>query len=89
MLSKPGNWSTNYLDYIFGDYGPVKHRLMIEWTGKAWDEDYIDELSSGDDAYFYYLQEFFAEKLEEANAERLAEGLDVYQEEDGTIVSFY
>jgi hypothetical protein len=88
MLSKPDNWSTLYMDYYFGLYGPVKHQLMIEWSGEAWDEEYLKELSNGDYGYVTYLSTWFSELLEEANAKRLAQGLEVYQEEDGTPVTF-
>lgn len=84
QLSKPSNWSTSY----FGTYGPVKHQLMIEWTQKAWDENYIDELLNGDKGYISYLSRWFREKLAEENSKRQSQGLDIYREEDGTPVYF-
>lgn len=86
-LSQPGNWGS--LGY-FGDYGEQKHLLMIEWTGEAWDEEYIEELVSGDYAYLTYLAPWFKQKLEEENAKRLADPEigDVYREKDGTEVFF-
>lgn len=88
FLSKPAMWDEADLDYQFGTYGQQKHKLMIEWTGQPWDDAYITEATK-DYAYItYYLAPFFAKRLAEENAKRLAEGLDVYRESDGTEVSF-
>ncbi len=83
-LLEPSNWSQQY----FGIYGPVKHQLMIDWTGEAWDESYIRSLLSGDVGYLSYLNEFFRLKLEEENAKRLEAGLDIYKEKDGSEIRF-
>ena len=87
-LNQPSKWSTYYCDYYFGTYGPKKHELMIEWTGKNWDDDYLDELFGGDSGYIDYLAHWFKEKLKEENQKRIEEGLDVYREDDGTEVEF-
>lgn len=87
-LSQPSNWSS--LAY-FGAYGEQKHLLMIEWTGDAWDEEYIEELVSGDAAYWHYMANWMKRKLEEENAKRLADPAigEVYKEADGkTVVEF-
>lgn len=86
-LSKPANWDEYYMDYTIGVYGQVKHQLMIEWTGKAWDEDYIVEFNV-DQAYTAYMATWFQKKLVQENAARIAGGQDVYREADGTEVSF-
>lgn len=85
QLVKPSNWRTDY----FGTYGPVKHQLMIEWTQKTWDEEYIKELLNGDIGYLNYLARWFTEKLAEENKKRKEQGLDVYKEADGNPVIFY
>lgn len=87
-LAQPSNWSD--VEGDFGTYGQQKHLLMIEWTDNAWDEEYIDELRSGDVAYRHYLAQWFKQKLEEENAKRLADPNigDVYREADGTEVVF-
>lgn len=59
-LTKPSVWEESYCDYTFGLYGPEKHRLMIEWTGEKWDDEYIKELMDGDSAYVNYLAGWFA-----------------------------
>lgn len=84
-LSKPSQWYSG-----FGDWGPVKHQLMIEWTGKKWDDEcFIDELYSNSDMYYQtYLVEWFANKLKEENDKRIAAGEEPYKEADGTPVSF-
>jgi len=89
-LARPGNWDEFYMDYTVGLYGEMKHQLMIEWTGKAWDEDYIREFGSGDAAYQNYMSQWFVQKLEEENAKRLADPAigDVYREADGKAVDF-
>ena len=61
---------------------------MIEWTDEKWDDEYIKELMEGDSAYVDYLAGWFARKLEEENAKRIAENKEPYKEEDGTPVSF-
>lgn len=86
-LSEPSNWCD--LGY-FGDYGEQKHLLMIEWTGDAWDEEYIEELVNGDRSYLTYLAQWMKRRLDEENAIRLADPNigDVYREADGTPVEF-
>ncbi len=84
LLSQPGNWPTTNV----GNYGPLKHQLLMEWTGDSWDEAYIDDLLTGDKGYLTYLTRWLKEKLEEENAKRLEQGLDVYKEEDGEIITF-
>lgn len=87
LLSQPGNWPTANV----GNYGPLKHQLLMEWTGNAWDEAYIADLLAGDKGYLTYLTRWLKEKLEEENAKRLEQGLDVYKEREedgGEIITF-
>lgn len=87
-LSQPSKWSAYYCDYYFGTYGPKKHELMIEWTGKNWDDDYLDEFFGGDPGYVDYIAHWFKVKLEEENQKRIEAGLGKYTEDDGTIIEF-
>lgn len=91
-LAQPENWYTGYphwaLGNYIGDYGEVKHRLMIEWTGKVWDAAYIEEFMNGDSAYMSYMTSWLMKKLQEENAARLDEGEEVYKEKDGNPVDF-
>lgn len=87
-LAQPSKWSSYYCDYYFGTYGQMKHQLMMEWTGNAWDDAYLDELFSGDNEYLNYLGRWFSEKLDEENQKRQEQGEDIYREDDGTPVSF-
>lgn len=87
-LAKPSVWDSYYLDYIYGDYSEAKHTLMIEWTGKAWDDDYITEMYTTDSSYLEYLQQVLAKRLAEENAKRVAAGLDIYREADGSALNF-
>ena len=75
-------------EYYLGYWGPVKHQLMIEWTGEAWDDAYLEELYNGDSGYVDYMISWFAQRLEEENAAREAAGEEPYTEEDGTPVDF-
>lgn len=87
LLNQPSNWPTDYV----GNYGPLKHQLLMEWTGNAWDEAYIDSLLGGDSGYLTYLTRWLKEKLDEENAKRLEQGLDVYKESEedgGEIITF-
>lgn len=88
-LAKPANWDGSGMEYYyFGEYGEVKHQLMIDWTGNPWDEEYIEEFLNGDQAYISYISDYCVKRLEEENAKRVAAGLDVYREKDGTEVVF-
>ncbi len=99
QLTKPSMWGSCSLDYYFGTYGAVKHELMIKWMDQSWDDAYIEtlfeELYAGfwlpkDEAYLSYLGDWFAEKLQEENEERLADPEigDVWREANGEPVDF-
>lgn len=94
-------WDTYNLKQYFGAYGQQKHELMMKWTEKTWDDEYISGLFyeyesypgwffPKDDAYIAYLGKWFAERLAKENAERLADPEigKVWEEEDGTEVDF-
>ena len=87
-LSKPSVWDEFRLDYTFGYYGEMKHQLMIEWSGQPWDDTYITEMYNTDSGYLDYMDQVFAKRLAEENAKRMAQGLDVWREADGTEVDF-
>lgn len=80
MALRPAGW----IDGFFGEWGPVKHQLMMEWTGEKWDGDYIRKKYDEDYSYLEYMNQWFHYKLEEENAKRVAAGEDVYREADGT-----
>lgn len=86
-LTKPESWDLNYLDYNFVKYTETIHELMIQWTGNAWDNDYVKEIAGSYD-YLQYLRRFFQEKLKEVNAERLSQNLDILREPNGDPVKF-
>ena len=87
-LAKPSVWDDFDLDFFLGYYGEVKHKLMIEWSGNTWDDEYITEVYNTDNAYIDYMDQVFAKRLAEENEKRKAQGLDVYREADGTEVDF-
>ena len=94
--SEPSYWNYNYGDEdyawgfwnYFGTYGIVKHQFLIEQNGEKWDDDYIKSLMDGDSAYLTFLAQKMAQRLEEVNAERAAQGEGPLCEADGTPVSF-
>lgn len=91
LLSKPANWN-RLCDWYFGNYGTVKHQLMIDVSGEKWDDDYllnvarVTDYSSQD--FLRYQANKFAKALAELNAERAAQGLDPLTEDDGSLVQF-
>lgn len=97
-LSEPSRWNYQYpywgsytisfADY-FGEYGPVKHQFLINETGEKWDDDYIDGLMTGDDMYLMYMLGKMSRRLDEVNAQRIAQGQEVLQEADGTVVTIF
>lgn len=91
MLVKPNNWNS-FMKHFFGDYGTVKHKLMIDVTGKKWDDAYLDEIGvsdySVDQGYLMFLNRKVIKRLEEVNAERAADGLGGLSEADGAPVEF-
>lgn len=100
-FTQPAAWNTYDLDGYFGEYGPQKHELMIKWTQKAWDDEYIASLfyelfpgtgyyNPKDKAYIAWLNKWFAGRLEEENEIRLADPElgEVWKEKDGTEVAF-
>ena len=87
-LSKPSVWDACGLNTIFGNYGNTKYQLMIDWSGKSWSDEFIQEKYNQDKGYLSYMAQVFAKRLAEENAARQAKGEDVWREEDGTVVSF-
>lgn len=96
MLVRPNNWEDSpysLMGHFFGSYGPVKHKLMIDATGEKWDDTYLiklgfDNPASVDQGYLMFLGRKIANRLQEVNDERAAEGLGRLTEADGTVVKF-
>ena len=101
MLVQPKYW-TMYASYYFaGKYGKVKHQFMIDATrhlGIKMNDDFFyslvgdpNSVDMGMTDYWFY---FFTYALEEENAKRAEQGLDVLREEpsagnpEGEIVRF-
>lgn len=95
-LSEPSYWKKafdlGYYSYslyeLVGEWGPVKHQFMIDVTGKAWDDEFIESFMTGENAYLNYIYGKLTTELAKTNAEREAKGLPDLCEEDGTPVSF-
>jgi len=95
QLSEPSYWSKDYgnqyysfyISDVFGDYGTVKHQFLISETGEKWDDEFINQLMTGDSMYLNYLAQKLAKRLTEVNAEREAQGQGPLTESDGTVVS--
>lgn len=84
-INKPALWIKK-IAYYFGDWGPVKHRFMIDATGKAWDDNFIQSIWS-DSSYTRYLQSKLKRALDKLNKERAEAGKSMLKEKDGTIVT--
>jgi hypothetical protein len=96
-MAEPAKWNYPYPYYgtytirlasFFGTYGVVKHQFLIDHTGKKWDDDFIEQLMTGDSNYLQYLAQKMRADLVTLNAERAAKGLGDLSEADGTPVSF-
>lgn len=96
-LSQPTNWYTRYgqgrgwcIANKIGHYDELKHRLMIEWTPLAWDEECIRQIMEDelDGAYVSYIYSLLSKKLREANEQRKAAGEEPYKDKDGDLISF-
>jgi hypothetical protein len=81
-LSQPTNWD---MWFFLGTYGTVKHDFIVRHSGKRWDYDFIKNLDSNEKTYYLYK---FRNELAKENTERLAQGLSVLSEKDGTPVDF-
>lgn len=96
FLSKPNNWSIYTVFYLVGNYGPVKHKWLIDNTTERWDDEYLSSIgftptlpnSNFDIQYITYLQQELRKRLLVYNQELEASGKPVLKEADGTIVSF-
>ena len=81
-LKRPEGWE----EYYFGTYGQVKHKFMIDETGLRWDDEFCTNLT--DFGYIQYLTMMLHQRLQEVNAERKRQGLDILKEADGRAVKF-
>ncbi len=86
QLSQPTEWR-GAMNYYFGTWGPVKHRFMMQVTGKKWDDEYILSVQNDYNMVSYLISQL-DKALEEENAKRQAAGLPYLQEADGTLVAF-
>ncbi len=86
QLIKPTEWDDK-VKHFFGEYGKKKHQLMIDATGKRWDNDYItNEITyylTYDQNMIFGLNKVVKAALEEYNATHETP----LTEEDGTPVA--
>lgn len=91
MLSKPVNWNA-LCNFYLGQYGKVKHQFMIDTSGEPWDDDYLLNVAQVNDYskqdFIRYQSTKFSKALKQLNDERIAQGLPLLAEADGTPVSF-
>lgn len=70
-LVEPENYKN--LSYFFGEYGPVRHRFLIDASGEKWDDKYVDYLyttymlGGGDQNYLFYYAQKMHRALQEYN----------------------
>lgn len=92
ILTRPIHWDSKAEWYFAGEYGPVKHRFMIDVAaeiGVVVDENFFANLVGEPDDYLQsidmgltgYWQSFFKTALNEENAVRKAAGKDILREE--------
>lgn len=81
-LAQPTSWGTAF---FLGTYGKVKHDFIIRHSGKKWDDSFIKSLDNNSKTYFLYK---FKNELAQENRERVAKGLPVLTEKNGTAVEF-
>lgn len=81
-LAQPTTWDTWF---FLGTYGKVKHDFVIRHSGKRWDDDFIKNLNNNEKIYYLYK---FKNELAQENLERVAHGVSVLTEKDGTSVQF-
>ena len=71
-LVEPENY--DYLTHFFGEYGPVRHRFLIDVSGEKWDDEYVDSLvdtymlGNGDQGYLFYYAQKMYRALQEYNS---------------------
>lgn len=82
MPIKPSNWLT-----MFGKYGRVKHRFLINYFGWRFDEETF-EMFKADYLYAMSIRTQAQTELNRVNAERKKQGLEPLKEADGTVVKF-
>lgn len=69
ILSKPDNWNNTVVNSLFGTYNQEKHQFMIDVTGLAIDDAYIQAiLDTKDTSYYTFLNTWYTNKLNEANS---------------------
>lgn len=90
-LSKPAKWN-GIMDVYFGDYSVARHQFMIDITGKKWNDDFIvkdlDLEGAQDFNYILYLVGTLHNAVNEENAHRAEQGLDVLKDENGFPIEF-
>lgn len=79
---QPANWLT-----MFGTYGRVKHRFLINFFGWRFDEETF-EIFKSDYLYAMAIRTKAQTELNRVNTERAARGEKPLCESDGTLVKF-
>lgn len=92
ILTRPVHWDDKASWYFAGEYGPVKHRFMIDAAAKKGvvvDEDFFVDLVGEPDDFSVdigltdYWKNYFQTALNEENAKRKKQGLDILREAPG------
>lgn len=79
MIMQPEAWD-QYFEYIFGKWGPVKYRFMLDNSNERWDDEFINRLMN-DYPYMMFWQARLQDLLDEENARREAAGEGPLREE--------
>ncbi len=84
-VEEPTLWDEPILDgrsvfSVMGYYGKKKHQILIDATGKPWNNQFIQyEL---DEEYLVFYRDVAERELNKINAERAAQGLHELREDD-------
>lgn len=83
------NANSKYKSGVFGQYGPVKHRFMIQATGETWDNDFMKALTYEERVAYKVI---CAKALYQLNLDRESRGEGVLMEDPSYVygpVTFY
>ncbi len=88
QISRPKSWDdrggpligSKTLYSVLGFYGEIKHQLLIDVTGKKWNDNFI--LNELTEEYLIFYKNMAARELQKINEERAAEGLHKLREDD-------
>ena len=85
QITQPKRWSTYFIGNstcysVMAYYGKVKHQLLIDVTGKRWDDNFITKELT--EEYLVFYKNMAVQELNRINDERAQQGLHKLREDD-------